>query len=117
MNTVCFPGGTSLPLSSLPSHLSVYLPGERVALETDGVMSLPSVSARRRSECVHDFRSGSHLGLAYHSASVRTGNLSLSSIQMATYGRFARPPSNRASSKVMSNSQEGSQEVAVRSTN
>ena len=33
MNTVYLPDLTSLPWLSLPSHLSVYFPAERVALE------------------------------------------------------------------------------------
>src|SRR5580700_1198867 len=94
MKTVYLPGFTGLPRSSLPSHFRMYFPAERVALEMECAMSGVDLNF----DALYQARnSGRKRFLLNHTASVRTESLSGPSIQMATYGRSARKPSEASS--------------------
>src|SRR5450631_4440717 len=108
MKTVYFPAFTDLPKSSLPSQRKVYLPGGRVALETEFIMRVSSLFDRNSSVRDHARNSSKNRYFANHKAIVRTGRWPSSSTQTATYGRFTRNPSMWFNSMPMVNSNAGS---------
>ena len=92
MKMVYSPLATGLPWSSLPSQMTLYLPGGRVGRAIVKTMSFFSTSLRAWSARYQRFRSGSHWNgpappMETQSVRLRTGNPSLFSTQMATYGR------------------------------
>src|SRR5262249_29898519 len=84
---VYVPFGSGLPLSSLPSHTTVHLPGARVARLFALISALSSFAIFPHPDSV-----GTHRGLLPHTATVRTALPSPSSTHTATYGRRMRRP-------------------------
>src|SRR6478609_1899882 len=91
---VYLPGFTKFPWSSFPSHLTVYFPAERVALETEVIFALFASPAKRALLVVyHKRRSRSQRSFWNQSEIVRTGFFSLSSTHTTTYGLRVKPSS------------------------